>query len=55
MRIVSLIDANLIINILPQDAVLENVHYISDDRNRKFITDDQTFTVNISEFVSHWR
>ena len=50
IRIFSLIDVGLVINILPEEARLEDIRYIWDEQNRRIITDDTTFSMNISEF-----
>ena len=49
-RIFSLTDAGYIINLLPKDAVLEDIHYVTDQENHRLITDGKTFSMNVSEF-----
>jgi len=49
-RIFSLTDAGYIINLLPEDADLEKIHYVTDQENHRMITDGKTFSVNVSEF-----
>ena len=50
-RIVSLIDAGLVIHILPDEVRLEDIQYVWDENNRRIITDQKTFSMNISEFT----
>ena len=49
-RIFSLIDASLVIQILPEEVCIEDLQYVWDDNNRRLITDRKTFSMNISEF-----
>ena len=49
-RIIPLTDAGYIINLLPSEAVLEEISYQTDERNQRTITDGKTFQLNISEF-----
>jgi hypothetical protein len=49
-RIISLTDARCIINLLPVDANLDDIHHQIDDRNQRIITDGKTFQLNVSEF-----
>ena len=49
IRIFSLIDAGLVINILPDQAHLEDVQYKWNE-NRRILSDDKTFSLNVSEF-----
>ncbi|MDP3939642.1 MAG: hypothetical protein Q8R92_16115 [Deltaproteobacteria bacterium] len=49
-RIFSLLDANLIVNVLPKDVAVEDIRYRLDDRNRRLVTDGKGFAMNISEF-----
>lgn len=49
-RVFSLTDAGYIVNLLPADAVLEDIRYLADRDNQRFITDGKTFKMNVSEF-----
>jgi len=49
-RIFSLTDAGYVINLLPGEAVLEDISYQTDDKNQRMITDGKTFQMNVSEF-----
>jgi hypothetical protein len=49
-RVFSLTDAGFIINILPNEASLEDIHYQVDENNQRIITDGKTFKMNASEF-----
>ena len=49
-RIISLVDAGYIINVLPSDVQLEDIFYMTDERNRRLISDGKLFKMNISEF-----
>jgi len=51
-RIISLTDAVNIINVLPSNAVLEDIRYQVEKGNQRIITDGITFKLNISEFSS---
>jgi hypothetical protein len=48
-RVFGLIDANLIINVLPEDADLEAIRYTLQN-NRMVVTDGATFTMDVNEF-----
>ena len=50
IRIFSLIDAGLVINILPSQVQVEDIRYKWDDENRRIISDEKAFRMNISEF-----
>ncbi len=50
IRIFSLIDAGFVINILPGEVCLEDIRYKWDEENRRFLTDEKTFKLNVSEF-----
>ena len=52
-RIFSLVDANYVINVLPLETILEDIHYQVSANNQRMITDDKTFNMNISEFSAH--
>ena len=49
-RIFSLTDAGYIINIFPNEAILDDISYKVDENNQRIITDGKTFKMNISEF-----
>lgn len=51
IQIFSLIDSGLVIYILPQDICLEDIKYTWDKNNRRIITDQKEFMLNISEFT----
>ena len=51
-RIFSLTDAGYIINVLPKEAILEDISYQVDEKNQRYITDGKTFKLNVSEFTS---
>jgi hypothetical protein len=50
-RIVSLIDANNIINIIPAEVALDEVSYVIDKDRRLLVTDKKTFNLDITEFA----
>ena len=50
IRIFSLIDAGLVINVLPGEADIENIRYSWDEKKRRFLGDNRTFKLNINEF-----
>ncbi len=49
-RIFSLTDAGYIINLLPDETVIEDVSYQINDKNQRILTDGKTFQMNVSEF-----
>ena len=49
-RIFSLIDAGIVISVLPRDAYVEDIHYHLNEQGRRILTDEKTFKLNISEF-----
>jgi hypothetical protein len=49
-RLFSLIDGGNIINIIPEDAKLENVVYKLSKQGRLVVTDDETFSLDVNEF-----
>lgn len=49
-RLFSLMDANLIFNVLPKDVVVEDVSYRMDDQKGRLMTDGKSFSMNVSEF-----
>jgi hypothetical protein len=50
VRVFSLTDAGLIINVLPQTVDLDNLRYAIDELGLRIITDDRGFEMNVSEF-----
>ena len=50
VRIVSLIDAQLIINVMPATVDLENLSYQVSASNHLVITDGKSFSLDINEF-----
>jgi hypothetical protein len=50
VRIVSLIDARNIINIIPREAKIEDTKYVLTHERRLVVTDGETFTLDINEF-----
>jgi hypothetical protein len=51
-RLFSLCDAGLVINILPMNAKLTEIKYTTDEEGRRVVTDNDTFSLNMSEFGS---
>lgn len=51
-RIIGLADSGNIINILPEEAKLEDVRYIQSAEQRLVVTDGSTFSLDINEFGS---
>ena len=49
-RIISLADAGIVINLLPNEVDLSAVKYAADSQNNRIITDGKSFSMNISEF-----
>lgn len=49
-RIFSLTDAGYIINLLPGEAVIEEISYQTTNNNQRILTDGKTFQMNVSEF-----
>lgn len=49
-RLITLTDANLVINILPRDVILEDVKYRLDENNHLVVTDEKLFSIDINEF-----
>ena len=49
-RIVSLVDANIIINVLPPNAKIDKAVYTMGKDGRLCVTDGETFTLDINEF-----
>jgi hypothetical protein len=50
LRILSLVDARNIINIIPREAIIEDVKYVLTDEKKLVVTDGETFTLDINEF-----
>jgi hypothetical protein len=50
VRIFSLSDPGLIVNILPADAEVEEIRYEIDGHGNRMVTDGITFSLNVSEF-----
>ena len=50
VRVVSLIDARNIINIIPREAKIEDTKYVLTHERRLVVTDGATFTLDINEF-----
>lgn len=51
IRIFPLLDAGIVINVLPNEVKIEDIHYKTDEKNRRVITDDKLFSMNVSEFA----
>ncbi len=51
-RIVSLVDARMIINIIPNNTELEEITYQATDNGGLIVTDGQDFSMVVSEFGS---
>ncbi|MBU0640519.1 MAG: hypothetical protein KKB50_16775 [Planctomycetes bacterium] len=49
-RVLSLVDAGNIINVLPKEAQVEQAIYTMSPENRLVVTDKATFTLDINEF-----
>ncbi len=49
-RLFSLVDANLVINILPRDVNIKDVLYRLDNSNHLVLTDEKLFRLDINEF-----
>ena len=49
-QIFSLIDATLVINVLPTDVVLEAIRYRVDQSNHLVLTDGKSFKMDVNEF-----
>ncbi len=49
-RIFSLIDAGIVINVIPAEVILEDIRYGVDGKNHRIVTDGKSFTMNVSEF-----
>ena len=48
--IFSLIDAGIVVTVLPEESILEEIRYTFDDENRRILTDGKSFKLNVSEF-----
>jgi hypothetical protein len=51
-RIVSLVDSNNIVNIIPQSVNIEELSYQTSVDNRTVVTDGKSFSLDINEFSS---
>jgi hypothetical protein len=51
-RVVSLVDARMIINSIPKGADLESTEYVLDDHGILVVTDGRNFSLSVSEFSS---
>jgi hypothetical protein len=49
-RIFSMIDAGVVINLIPEEVNLEEIRYRWNEKNQRIITDDKSFKMNVSEF-----
>ena len=49
-RIFSLIDAGIVINVIPEEVILEEIQYGVDAKKDRIITDGKSFKMNVSEF-----
>lgn len=49
-RIFSLVDAGLVINVLPRDVALKDIQYRDDEENHLVLTDEKSFKLDINEF-----
>ena len=49
-RIISLVDANIIINVLPPNAKIDKAAYTTSKDGHLCVTDGETFTLDINEF-----
>jgi hypothetical protein len=49
-RVFCLSDVGLIVNILPHEAVLSEVRYVTDAQGRRYVTDGRSFRLNVDEF-----
>jgi hypothetical protein len=50
VRLFSLMDAGLIINLLPAEAIIENITYELSAENHLLVTDGKYFTMDLREF-----
>ena len=48
--IFSLIDAGIVIVVLPEEIIIEEIRYSYDEKNRRILTDGKAFSLNVSEF-----
>ena len=49
-RIVTLVDARIIVNILPEEAMIERAEYRSDENGNLTVTDGEAFSLAMNEF-----
>jgi hypothetical protein len=47
---VTLVDARIIVNILPEEAVIERAEYRSDENGNLTVTDGEAFSLAMNEF-----
>ena len=52
-RIFSLIDAGYTMTVLPGETILDKIQYSLNEKGQRVLTDDSTFTMNVSEFGVH--
>jgi hypothetical protein len=50
VRILSLADAGLVVNVLPREAVIEKIRYRTTVENRLLVSDGVSFSLDINEF-----
>jgi len=50
IRIVSLVDANNLINVIPLNIEIDALEYFTSDNNRLVLTDNKGYTLDINEF-----
>ena len=49
-RIFSIIDAGILIAVIPADVSIEEIRYRVDEKNRRILTDGKNYKMNVSEF-----
>ncbi|MCJ7550806.1 MAG: hypothetical protein MUQ30_14125 [Anaerolineae bacterium] len=52
-RIITVIDAGIVITVIPEEVILEEIRYALDGNNRRVITDGKSFKMNVAEFGAH--
>ena len=50
VRIISLVDANNLINVIPQHIEIDVLDYLTSDNNRLVLTDKKEYFLDINEF-----
>jgi hypothetical protein len=50
VRIISLVDANNLINVIPRHIEIEALEYLTSDNNRLVLTDKKDYSLDINEF-----